>query len=187
MSDLSTFFDAHHPGGRALPLPRGVTATAIYGGPRDCYRYRLDWMWDGALPRVVAGMMNPSMAGHLCGDNTVAWVHRWARGRGFGSLTVINASAYRCTDQARLAEVADPMGPDNARHIQEAAQGAALVMIGYGTPKVPHVRDHGPRMVRLLRDAGVVLHIWRLGKVAPWHPLYLPGNADPIRWEAPDA
>ena len=187
MRDLFGAPDTHNPGGKALPLPAGVMASAIYGGPGDCYRYRLDWTWNPALPRMAAGMMNPSCAGHLCGDNTVAWVHRWSSLRGFGALTVFNASAYRCTNQARLAEVADPTGPDNARHILEAARGAALIVLGYGSPKVAAVRDHGPRMTGLLHKAEVKLHVWRMGKKAPWHPLYLPGDIEAVPWHPVNA
>ena len=174
---------AHDPGGKALRLPLGVYATAVYGGVGDCYRYRLDWTWDLGRPRMVAGLMNPSTAGHRCGDATVAWVRRWASARGFGAITVINADAYRCTDQARLAETDDPMGPDNPLHILQSVEGAALVVLGYGLPKVRAVRDHGIGMAHLLHDHGVPLHVWRLTKDGhPQHPLYLPADTEAVRW-----
>jgi hypothetical protein len=176
----------HEPGGKRLPLPKGVHASAIYGGPADCYRYLLEWEWDARLPTLMAGMMNPSCAGHLCGDMTVGWVHRWSRRNGFGRVVVVNASAYRAANQARLAEVADPMGPDNERHVLEVGRRADLVVLGYGLPKVKAVRGHGPRMARLLAGAGIKLHAWGLTKCrAPRHPLYLPADVQARPWSLP--
>lgn len=184
MSDLfPATVPAHDPGGTVLPLPKGVTASAVYGGPDDCYRYLLDWLWNPALPVLGVGMMNPSCAGHLCGDRTLGWVYRWGSARGFGRLLVFNADAYRAAEQSRLAEVPHPMGPDNVRYIREAAGIADKVILGYGQPKVKAVRDHGPRMARIIQDMGVRLHVWALAKDGtPKHPLYLPGDTEAREW-----
>ena len=104
----------HDPGGTRTALPAGVEATAIYGGPNNEYRYRLNWTWDASLPVLMALMMNPSCASEQCGDRTVSWVYRWAKARGYGKLIVVNSMAYRAADQVRLAEVDDPCRPENA-------------------------------------------------------------------------
>ena len=177
---------SHDPGGIATPLPTGVSASAIYGGDNDCYRYLLDWRWDCQQPTFMACMMNPSCAGHLCGDRTLAWLYRWCSANCFGRLLVVNASAYRAKDQARLAEVADPCGPENMTHIRAAAHRAHAIGIGYGQPKVRAVRDHGPAMVRSLRSAGHTLHVWALAKNGtPKHPLYLRGDIALTQWAPP--
>lgn len=186
MSDLfPATLPAHDPGGARTPLPKGVNASAVYGGPGDCYRYMLEWIWAPG-PVLAVGMMNPSTASHLCGDRTVSWCHRWAMARGFGTLIVVNADAYRATDQARLAEIDDPMGPENAKYIRLASISADLVIVGYGQPKVRAVRDHGPRMARLLADGGASLHVWGLSKDGiPKHPLYLPAATNAVTWYGP--
>lgn len=173
----------HDPGGTRMPLPKGVSAVAIYGGPDDCYRYLLEWTWDSSAPTLMVGLMNPSCATHLCGDRTLWWLYRWAALRGIGRLLVVNADGYRAAIQARLAEVADPMGPDNAHHILLANEKADMVVLGYGQPKVPAVRTHGPRMARLIAQTGRELHVWGLSKNGtPKHPLYQPAITEVTVW-----
>ena len=164
----------HDPGGRALPLPPGIRSRAIFGGPGGCYRYELEWAWDPSRPALLFLGMNPSTASHLAGDATVAKMHRLARGWGHGKLLVGNASAYRCTDQSRLAEVPDPVGPLNAAHVLAMAQEAVLIVVGYGKPKHAACRAHGPALCRLLVARGFALHAVRvLPDNTPGHPLYL--------------
>ncbi len=187
LGQVSFDFGGHDPGGRLLPIPAGVTVDAVFGGPDDRYRYWLEWCWDtGASQRtLVVGMMNPSGASHRNSDSTVSWVHRWAVRNGFGRMVVVNASAYRCRDQARLAEVDDPCGPDNHAHFARAAEVADLIVVGYGQPRVRAVRNHGPEMVRALRGSGKAVHAWALSKDGtPKHPLYLP--ADVVAVPLPD-
>jgi len=44
----------HDPGGKVrLALARDVISTAIFGGPADCYRYRLQRTWDAKLPLAM--------------------------------------------------------------------------------------------------------------------------------------
>ena len=180
-TDLFGFVPAHDPGGQRIPLPAGVTATAIYGGKEDCRRYWLEWVWNERLPTLAVGMMNPSCAGHLCGDRTVCWVHRWAARRGFGRLIVVNASSYRAADQSRLA--AAGADPENDTYILRAGREAAKVVLGYGQPKVRGAWENGPRMVRLLVSAGVPLHVWALSiDGTPKHPLYLPASTEASLW-----
>jgi hypothetical protein len=173
----------HFAGKSAVQLPQGVTATAVYGGPNNCYRYRLDWTWSDTQPVLLACMMNPSTATEYQGDATLSWVYRWATLKGFGKLIVVNADAYRCTDQMRLAEVSDPCGPKNMIHILRAANDADLICVGYGHPKVHRVRYHGPRMARTLIEAGHILHAWkRCRDGTPSHPLYLPSDVAAVLW-----
>lgn len=176
MNLLAPLLD-HDAGGRRLPIPPGVNVCPIYGGPNNRYRYWLGWDWNLTRPCLVAGMMNPSCADHDCADSTLIWVYRWACSNDFGRLVVVNADAYRCRDQVRLAEVEDPCGPDNARAIREAAEIADLIVVGYGQPKVKAVRGHGARMVDVMRQANKPIHAWALAKNGtPKHPLYLPAD-----------
>lgn len=173
--------ETHDPGGKRLPLPPGVTASAVYGGENECRRYWLEWLWDPGLPTLAAGMMNPSCAGHLCGDRTLGWVHSWGVRRGFGRLIVVNGSSYRAADQSRLALAG--ADPDNDAYILRAGREADRMVLGYGQPKVRSARDNGPRMARLLAGAAVPLHVWALSKDGtPKHPLYLPAATETQPW-----
>jgi hypothetical protein len=180
--------DKHDAGGKTYPLPAGVIGSAIYGGERNCYRYWLSWSMSNfpTGPVLLACMMNPSVATEQVADATLLWVWRWGTRNGFTRLVVVNADAYRCRDQARLAEVEDPCGPKNHDHIRAAVRTADMIVIGHGKPKVRAVRDHGPRMVDLLRSTERRLHVWGLSKDGtPKHPLYLPADTPAVEWSPP--
>jgi hypothetical protein len=93
-----------------LPLAADVTGSAVFGGPRDCYRYSLDRRWSDRGRVALFIMMNPSCANPLMDDRTIAGIQRKVRQwdwRGiphaFGALLVANTFAYR----ARGPQVAD--------------------------------------------------------------------------------
>jgi hypothetical protein len=179
----------HSAGGKvSIALPPGIVGHAVFGGPLDCYRYELGRrIADAANPRTAMFLwMNPSTAEVEWNDPTVAKGWRFTLRWGFQRMLVGNADAYRATDQAELARVADPMGPDNLEHLLAMARQSEIVVVGYGTPKVKAVRDHGPRAARALLDAGIKLHVLRLSKDGiPCHPLYLPENLVPVPWAGP--
>lgn len=170
----------HHVGAKLLPLPPGVTARALYGGPADCYRYELEWVWDPRLPTLMGLLMNPSVAGHEGGDRTALKLWRYGCAWGFGALLLGNVHAYRATDQTRLCEVSDPIGPDNLRHVIAMAQRADLVLVGYGQPKTPRLRRNGTDLTQALDRLGVQMVALRVSDDGtPHHPLYVP--EDPAR------
>jgi hypothetical protein len=181
--DLFPAATKHDPGGRLLPLPPDVEGWAVFGRLADCYRYRLGRHWDASRPFVLFVGMNPSTADPLFDDPTVAKVCRMARRWGYGGLLVGNVHAYRCTDQARLAETDDPCGPENDAHLLAMAAEATLIVMAYGTPRIPALRQRGPQVARMLAEAGHTLHELRLSKDGtPVHPLYLPDATMPALW-----
>ncbi len=176
----------HSAGGPSYALSPGVTGGAIFGGANRRYRYRLERQWGEVLHPVLFVMMNPSSADPLRDDRTVAKVQRLARRWGFASLLVGNAFAYRVTDQARLVEVADPVGPDNDMHLCAMAREARLIVMAYGTPAKHALRRRGPEVARMFERMGKRLNVLRLSiDGAPWHPLYLPEDSIPLPWTAP--
>ncbi|MDB5358797.1 MAG: hypothetical protein JWO51_94 [Rhodospirillales bacterium] len=180
---------AHDPGGKLLPLAAGITGSAVFGGPLDCYRYRLERVWDVAGAIALFIMMNPSSANPLLDDRTVAGITRkvrfhWPR-RGlptFGRLVVANTFAYRCAYQARLAEVDDPVGPENDRWIDELAAQADIIVFACGTPKIKALRSRGPAVADRLVTRGFNLYALKVTGGMPWHPLYIPDNTEPTLW-----
>jgi hypothetical protein len=93
--------------------------------------------------------------------------------------------AYRATDQGRSAEVEDPIGPDNDKHLLRMAADSTKVIFAYGQPKHRHLRDRGLEVVKLLSvRASIRLHVLRLSKNGtPCHPLYLPETLRPVVWK----
>jgi len=177
----SDMFAPHHVGAaRALRLRDDVVSHATYDGPGDCYRYTLHRVWDETKPSVMWLMMNPSVATEYGDDRTVAKCQRYARAWGYGAMFVGNTFAYRCTDQKRLLEVEDPIGPGNDRALLDMAKASALVVLAYGAPHHRTLRARGTEVTRALFDAGVELHVLRLSRSGrPEHPLYLPGTLTP--------
>src|ERR1700761_5748706 len=86
-----------------------------------------------------------------------------------------NTLAYRTTDQKRLMQVPDPIGPDNDAHLIKMAKEAAVIFV-YGQPCHKTFQAPSLALARLpMKEAGVVPHTLRLAKNGtPWHPLYLP-------------
>ncbi|WP_206065235.1 DUF1643 domain-containing protein [Komagataeibacter xylinus] len=172
----------HHVGhSRPLRLADDVVSHAIYGGPDKCYRYELTRTWNPDGPAVMWLMMNPSVATEDGDDRTVAKCQRYARAWGYGTLLVGNTFAYRCTDQKRLTEVPDPVGPENDRHLLAMARQADLVVAAYGSPQIKSLLPRGPEVIRMLQQHGITVSAMRLSKGSgrPEHPLYLPASLKP--------
>ncbi len=172
----------HHVGSsRPLRLADDVVSHAIYGGPDKCYRYELTRTWNPQGPAVMWLMMNPSVATEDGDDRTVAKCQRYARAWGYGTLLVGNTFAYRCTDQKRLTEVPDPVGPENDRHLLAMARRADLVVAAYGSPQIKSLLPRGPEVIRMLQQHGITVSAMRLSKGSgrPEHPLYLPSSLKP--------
>jgi hypothetical protein len=177
---------SHDPGGKVrLALKSDVRSTAVFGGPADCYRYRLVRTWDDAKPHAMFVMMNPSTADPLVDDPSVAKCGRFARAWHYGGLYVGNTFAYRATDKKRLRTIPDPVGPENDRHLIEMARSAAIVIFAYGQPGHATLLPRGRTLAKLLIDkAGIRPHVLRLSKDGiPCHPLYLPESLVPAPWE----
>jgi hypothetical protein len=180
--------EVHDAGGRSLMrLPAGVKGAAVFGGPRDCYRYELERVWDETLPTMLIVGMNPSMAGPNRDDPTSAKATRIARRFGFGRVYLGNVHGYRVTDQTRLLEVADPVGPQNDTHLLFMAARSEAIVMAYGTPKLEALCLRGPRVARMLMAHGHELTVLQLSKDGvPMHPRFLPEDLSPRPWGGPD-
>ncbi len=183
----------HDAGESLLRMAPGVTGSAMFSGPGDCYRLQLVRTWRpviGHRRSVAFVMMNPSTADPRFDDRTVAKITRMARRwtwRGiehfFDQLVVVNTFAYRCTDQARLLEVEDPVGPENDIAIEGVCRRAELVVLAYGTPKAKQLHARGDAVKDRLMALGIVPHVLALSKAGrPVHPLYQPETAIPFPW-----
>lgn len=173
-------------GGITFNLKDGTTGHALLAGPDLCYRYKLERLWREGEDKVMFVMMNPSTASENVDDRTVAKCCRFARKWGYRGLYVGNTFAYRATDQRRLAEPDDPVGPDNDRHLIDMARLSDCVVFAYGQPKFAAVwlRNRGRDVAHLLqREAGIQPYVLRLSNDGiPCHPLYLPEDLTPKEW-----
>ena len=177
----------HDPGGKVrLAISHDVKdRSVVFGGPGDCYRYRLIRTWDETKPHAMFIMMNPSTADSNVDDRSVAKCCRFARTWGYGGIYVGNTFAYRATDKKHLRGIAeDPVGPENDKHLIEMAKKAAIVVFAYGKPQHKKLRARGKELARLLIEkAHVNPLILSLGKDGtPKHPLYLKKTSKPVEW-----
>ena len=172
----------HDSGGKVRRrLADDVVSRAVFGGVREEYRYLLHRTWARTGGGVMFLMMNPSTADIDVDDPTVAKCQRYARRWGYGSLYVANTFAYRATDQKRLMTVADPVGPENDRHILQMAKACRLLVLAYGKPH-PTLQQRGLEVKAMLRKKRHALHALKLClDGTPGHPLYLRDDLVPVR------
>jgi hypothetical protein len=171
-------------------MPRRSAAVADFQGsavfsPCERYRYRLERTWQSDAPDVPVTflMLNPSTATALADDPTIAKCGRYVRKWGARRLIVANIFALRSTDPRNLLVEQDPVGPDNDDAIVQAVRDSAKTICAWGNWGCE--RDRSKRVVQILRDARLAdrLYFLRMNKtMEPQHPLYLPGNLEPVRW-----
>lgn len=162
----------------------------------DCGRYRYQ-LWrefdragddlfaapePGSMP-VMFVMLNPSTADAATDDPTIRRCVGYARRWGASGIKVRNLFALRATDPKELYTTHDPVGPENDFHILAGCRDATHVVCAWGAHGSLHGRDK--HVAAMLRDAGATLyHLGLTTKGQPRHPLYLPGDLQPTRWEA---
>ena len=86
---------------------------------------------------------------------------------------MLNAFALRATKPKELFEASDPVGPQNDDWIRKIASGAALVVVGWGTPG--SLMDRGARVAEILRECCHPDNVrcFKFNKDGtPIHPLY---------------
>lgn len=160
--------------------------TAAIFSTCDRYRYRLerDLGAIGATRGAVAFvMLNPSTADETANDPTVRRCIGFAARWGYTRLIVGNAYAWRSTDPDALWSAADPVGPDNDRHLEQIARDAELVVCAWGA----HAKPHRVAAVRhAIERAGRQPHALAFTAAGqPRHPLYLRGDMQPQIWSPP--
>jgi hypothetical protein len=134
------------------------------------YRYALHRTWASGRPSMLWVLANPSSADAATDDPTLRRCVRFAHDHGCGGLAVVNLWAWRATRPADLADVPDPVGPDNDRWITTLGRHAdGPVVLGWG------VQDAPVRVASVLGLLGTrpkhCLGLTRDGH--PRHPLYV--------------
>lgn len=147
-------------------------------------RVYLSREWGDLTKRLLAIGLNPSKAGAVEGDNTVAILCRIAEAWGYGALDLCNAFDLVSTDPRGLQAVDNPAGdPRNIDRIVSLASTAARILCFWG--------DGGALKNRsaFLMDA-----LWPyraklvcLGRTKSGHPRHtrgVPADVQPVRMVA---
>ena len=107
-----------------------------------------------------------------------------ARGFGRGRIVVANLYALRARDPTALLAHPDPVGPENGRSPGGAGAGERATSSVRGA--ITRTRAGRRRRRRLLAGRGA--RLWHLGRTksgAPRHPLYVPRDVEPTRFDSP--
>jgi hypothetical protein len=141
------------------------------------YRYELRRTLDvfGGAPkgRTVAWLMlNPSTADASTDDPTIRKCRGFSQRWGYSEFVVVNLYAWRATDPREMLAAADPVGPENDRHLLAAAASAELVVCAWGCNARADRRAHVLELLELYAHKLRCLKI--VGGDEPGHPLMLP-------------
>jgi hypothetical protein len=151
-----------------------VNRTTILS-PCRTYRFALWREWDASNPRYAMFVgLNPSTADEATDDATIRRCIAFAKAWRYGALCMTNLFAYRATVPSDMKRAADPVGPENDRHLLEHAAGAGVIVAAWGIDGKFMGRD---RQVKAMLPP---MHYLRLTKGGhPGHPLYLPADLIP--------
>lgn len=153
------------------------------------YRYLLGrWVGEGRLGLVLFLLLNPSTADATVPDPTLRRGMGYARSWGYSMLEFVNLFAFRTAYPKDLRAAhrrgVDVVGPDNDRHIFEAAARADLVVCAWGAH--PMALHRYKAACALVTAAGKDLHcISTTDAGQPNHPLMLTKTLTPKLWIPP--
>lgn len=160
--------------------------------PCRTWRYLLECDFETLGPTIAFGLHNPSTATAEEDDPT------WRRGRGFaqswgaGKVIYVNPWAGRATSPRDLWTLADPIGPDNDRHIanvaHEVVETRGFFVFAWGAIAPPQALRYAANnrlhaFNRIVRDAGCEIRALGTTKAGqPRHPLYLAKDTQLEPW-----
>lgn len=146
----------------------------------DCgtYRYTLTRRIPCALRwvnPVLFIMLNPSIANATIPDPTTTRCINYAKSWSNTDLTIVNLFALISTEPKELISHADPVGPDNDKHIMEQIEKHILgdIVLGWGADKF--ARGRAEKLKELLNGREVSCLVQNKD-LSPRHPLYCAGN-----------
>ncbi|MCC5582364.1 DUF1643 domain-containing protein, partial [Microtetraspora sp. AC03309] len=138
-----------------LHLPRWahVEGDAFFSTDRQ-YRYWLTRRW-GPGPSLMFVSLNPSDADEHRDDQTTRRDMDFARQFGYDGVTLLNLSAAVMTDPRLLAQVANPIGPDNDAHLDREAARHDVIVFAWGSNADPaRARAVATRLWSITRQTG---------------------------------
>ena len=163
---------------------RAVRMNALMS-PDRAHRYRLDRVWDDALPILLWAMLNSSTADHIQNDPTITRVIDFTKRFGYGGAFILNLFALRSPDPAKLREAGLwAFGNQNTvtwnNTIADASgknvDGRPVMVAAWGTHGKFLSADK--RYLTLFKDR-VRFHCLKTTKDGfPAHPLYLPKTCE---------
>lgn len=151
------------------------------GAQADLFAAGLNQRRDEYL--MIVGL-NPSTADERVDDPTIRRCINFARKYGFGGLCMTNLFGWRATDPKSMMKWSimghDVIGKDNDHWLAESARNAGLIICAWGNDG-PFLGRAKAVIALLQQHVRGPLHCFRkTGAGEPEHPLYLPGDLEPI-------
>lgn len=141
------------------------------------YRYKLWRIWDDTKPIVMFIGLNPSTANEFDSDPTITRCINFAKSWGYGGMYMCNLYTYVSTDPKKLQTSGEDLSINN-RILLETKLECEIVVFCWGCFKGI---DKRAQLVAEIFDEPYCIRITKSGK--PEHPLYLPSDLKPIRFE----
>lgn len=169
---------------RAAPVQLSLDVGERNGAtfsPCGRYRYALWRSWAPERPPLVFCLLNPSIADDIANDPTlVRCIERAHLGR-YGGVRIVNLFALVSTDPAALAEVEDPVGPENDIYLRDATIDCRAIICGWGS--MGRMKGRDQQVLRMLRAEGISTMALRLNKDGtPTHPCRLAYKLRPFAY-----
>jgi hypothetical protein len=160
-------------------LRPGVDGDSVFS-PDGRYRYWLERVWDGALPRFCYVLLNPSRADHRRDDPTTRKLQTVTAANGGGGYVLVNLFAAIDTSQAGLHrwQAVGESRQVNDGWIEAAVGRSTRIVVGWGAGNgaAPHAGDRRQAIVRRARAVWSMLddrELWCVGHNhcgSPRHP-----------------
>lgn len=152
------------------------------------HRYRLER--DLGQPGPIAAILgvNPSTADAVVNDHTIRKDMGFGQRLGWGRIIKGNKFAFRATDVNELRYAADPIGPDNAKHLEQIMRDADIVVAAWGplAKLPPRLRNQWTEVVLIAQRIGVRLQCFGTAKDGqPRHTLMLSYTTPLQDWVIP--
>lgn len=155
------------------------------------WRYALWRTWNQSFGHCMFIGLNPSTADETKNDPTVRRCIGFAKAWGFGGLYMLNLFAFRATRPREMMKAADSVGPANDKYLRHYREFAGLTIAAWGVHGI--FLDRALSVLRLRIGLGskqvpLGADLWCLGRTRhghPRHPLYVPGEVKPARYQLP--
>lgn len=146
--------------------------SAIFSKDRK-YRYVLWRIWDENKPMIMFIGLNPSTANEHSDDPTIMKVKKFAFNWGYGGIYMLNLFTYVTAYPEELMKSEDPLGPADY-YLLEYAKKSNRIIFAWGNFK--EAKQRAKEVFKMF--SGYMLIQNKDG--SPRHPLYVPGNIEPI-------
>lgn len=168
--------------------------TGAAWGPGRVHRYGLLRRWNQLerMSHTVAFVgLNPSTATAQQNDPTVRRCIGFAQAWGFDAMVMLNVYGFRSTDPEGLTTAEDPVGPGHDAVLRYYSTQVSMIVCAWGSLRRAWRRAvrWDERIDRLLSAAVLgaakekLRCLRRNSDGEPGHPLYLPSDLRPIRFE----